>query len=335
MTTRTAFAWLLCAVLSAPSAGTLAAPKPKQERARQAPNQYSHQFGLIGHGFAYGGAEAQLEQALAAARDPALAFVVATGIKAPAEPCSDALYLRRRELFEQARRPVVVLPAASDWTGCMNGAGRTAALERLNRMRELFYAEPVALGTHTLALTRLSTTVKFRSYAENAHWVVGKVLYATLNLPSDNNHYRQEAGRNSEFEDRTVANRFWINRLFTVARRLRMEAVVLFSEGDVKILSEKPGLLALLRRTNTPQGQDGYAEVRRNLLSQATRFGGKVLLVDTAALASGADPAIAWRDNIGHLSIGPEALKVTVQAGSEEMFVLDKPKAQHELAVPK
>lgn len=326
MTRRARRTWSLtwvCLALAALPAGAQAATKAKGQ-----PD--SQQFGLIGHSFSQGG-EAQLDQALTALRDPALAFVVATGIKGASEPCSDTLYLHRRELFEQARRPVVVLPAASDWTGCVNSAGRPAPLERLNRLRELFYAEPASLGQRPLPLARLSTSAKFRSYAENAHWVVGKVLYATINLPSENNHYRPEAGRNNEFEDRAVANRYWLTRLFTTARRTHMDALVLFSEGDVKILSEKPGLLALLRRPSARE--DGYAEARRIIGSQATRFSGKVLLFDTAAAAG--EPAIAWRDNLGHVSIGADTIKVTVQPGAAEMFMLEKLKPQHELAVTK
>jgi hypothetical protein len=71
-----------------------------------------------------------------------VAFLVVTGIKGANEACSDKLYQQRRELVDAAQRPVVVLPAGSDWTECRNSAGRTNAIERLNRMRELYYAEP-------------------------------------------------------------------------------------------------------------------------------------------------------------------------------------------------
>ncbi len=323
MTRRAITAWMLCGALAALHAPGFSAPKAKPKPKAE----HAHQFALIGHSFAHGGAEPQLEQAIASVREASLAFVVATGIKGPKEPCSDTLYLRRRELFDDSRRPIIVVPAASDWTGCTS-AGRPAALDRLNRLREVFYAEPAALGMRKLTLSRLSNSAKFRSYAENAHWVVGKVLYATINLPSDNNHYRPEAGRNNEFEDRVVANRFWLNRLFATARRTGMDAVVLFSEGDIKIMSEEPGLLARLRRSGTTPTQDGFAAVRRLVGTQATRFTGKVLLVDTAPLASGTEAAIAWRDNVGHLSIGSEVLTVAVEPGAKEMFVVDKPEGQ-------
>lgn len=291
-----------------------------------------HQFGVIGHSFGKAGGEARLKRALEATSDSELAFVVVTGIKGKDEACSDKLYVRRQQLFDDAARPLIVAPAASDWSECKNSAGRLAAIDRLNRLRELFFSEPASLGASKLALTRLSTSAKFRSYAENAHWEVGNVLYATINLPANNNHYRPEAGRNSEYEDRLVANRFWLNRLFARARREKAEAIVLFSEGDLKALAPEGGLRALLR--GTADKQDGFAPTRRQLLTLAQKFPGKVLLIDTAARAGGAGPAIEWRANLGHLSLGSDALQVRVAPGTANLFTVKDARAD-EKGAPK
>ena len=291
----------------------LAAPNKDAER---------HQFGVIGHSFLEAGSsgEARLKQAIADESESALAFVVVTGIKGAHEACSDTLYETRRALFDDARRPMIVLPAASDWSECKNRAGRSVAIERLNRLRELFYNEPASLGTRKLALTRLSASAKFRSYPENAHWQVGDVLYATINLPANNNHYRPEAGRNSEFEDRMVANRFWLNRLFAMARRGKLAAVVLFSEADVKALTQPTGLRALLTRPTNRQ--DGFDEMRRQIAALAAKYPGKVLLVDSDPAHKGVAPAIAWRANLGHLSLGARAVEVQVSPGENPPFAL-------------
>ena len=300
-----------CLAALAVHGALLAAPKKDAER---------HQFGVIGHSFHDGGGEAKLKQAIADESEAALAFVVVTGIKGAEEPCSDRLYTRRRELFDDAPRPMIVLPSASDWSDCKNSAGRSDAIERLNRVRELFFSEPSSLGAHKMALTRLSASPRFRSYAENAHWQVGDVLYATINLPANNNHYRPEAGRNSEFEDRLVANRFWLNRLFAMARREKLDAIVLFSEGDVKALTQPTGLGALLGRATGKQ--DGFDEPRRQIAALAQKFPGKVLLIDTDSARKGAEPSIEWRGNLGHLSLGSEAVEVKVTPGAASPFTL-------------
>ncbi|MGB9109753.1 MAG: hypothetical protein WCC39_13805 [Telluria sp.] len=276
-----------------------------------------YRFAVIGHGIGNGGEE-HLKRSIDEAEDKTTAFVVVTGIKSTKEACSDKLYQQRRELVGDARRPAIVVPAASDWTECRNTAGRSNAIERLNRLRELFYAEPQALGARKLPLTRQSMSPRFRSYAENTHWSVGKVLYAALNLPANNNHYLTEAGRNSEYEDRMVANRYWLNRLFAIARRDKLEAIVLFAEGDLKALSQPTGLRALLRRA-VPDN-DGFAETRRQVLALAQKFPGKVLLVDSAPLTKGGMPAIEWRGNLGHLSVGQDEVEVAVDPAGKTLF---------------
>lgn len=303
---RARLAWLLAAALALPAAGA-------------AKRDDGYRFGIIGHSFT-GGGEDQLRQAIRETGEQALAFVVVTGIKGADENCSDKLYLKRREMIADAKRPMIVAPAGSDWTECRNSAGRSDAVERLNRLRELFYAEPSSLGRKKLPLTRQSMSPRFRSYAENAHWEMGKVLYATVNLPANNNHYLQAAGRNSEYEDRLVANRFWLNRLFALARSEKVAAVVLFSEGDLKALAEPTGLRALLRRA--PAGHDGFAETRRLVLALSRKFEGKVLLVDSAGLPKGARPAIEWRANVGHLTLGAGALEVRVDPDAKALFTL-------------
>lgn len=322
----------LCALLAASllAAGALAAKDAKDAKE----DDDVHRFAVIGHGVADGG-ETRLKEALDAADEKSTAFLVVTGIKGVKEACSDKLYQQRRDLVGDARRPAIVVPAASDWTECRNSAGRTNAIERLNRMRELFYAEPQSLGARKLPLTRQSTSPRFRSYAENAHWSVGKVLYAALNLPANNNHYLTEAGRNSEYEDRLVANRFWLNRLFAIARRDKLEAIVLFAEGDLKALSQPTGLRALLRRAVPVPDSDGFAETRRQVLALAQKFPGKVLLVDSAPLAKGAKPAIEWRGNLGHLSVGQEEIEVSVDPAAKALFRVGEAEDAGEKAHPK
>jgi hypothetical protein len=106
------------------------------------------------------------------------------------EPCSDKLYTQRHALLNESAQPMIVSLAGSDWSACINSSGRSNAIERLNRLRELFYVDGESLGARHLTVTRLSSNAKFRSYAENAHWEYGKVLFATINLPANNNHFR-------------------------------------------------------------------------------------------------------------------------------------------------
>lgn len=308
---------LLAAIAALAAAGAHA--MPPITRAAPAPKPFL--FGVIGHPLQHGRDEAVLKRAVIDASQNYPAFVVATGIKAVNESCGDRLYAQRRELLNESSAPLVVSLAGSDWSACLNSAGRSNAIERLNRLREVFYADGESLGIRRIQVTRLSSTAKFRSYAENAHWEVNKVLFATINLPANNNHYRPEAGRNSEYEDRLVANRAWLHRLFALAERQKMYGLVLFSDGDPGVTVEEG--FSLLPSFQTRQ--DGFAEVRKQIRAMAEKYKGKVLLIDAQAAQAGAqhaEPAIQWRGNVGHVNMAADWAEVRVTPGAAALFTI-------------
>lgn len=284
------------------------------------------EFVVIGHNFAGDTGDDELKRTIVRADKAKPAFVVAAGIKSASEACSDKLYQQRKALLNKSDRPLMLVLAAGDWTDCRNSAGRSNALERLNRIRELYFDSRESLGERKLELNRQSTITKFRSYAENAYWERGGVLFATINLPANNNHYLSEAGRNSEYEDRFVANRAWLQRLFGMAKRRKLAGLVLFSDGDLRAhLEQGFSLLA-----GFSARQDGFAETRKLVRTLADKYPGKVLLVDTARPASEATAKeteaagiLTWRGNLGHVTLAGEWNAVRVEPGSAQLFALE------------
>lgn len=275
------------------------------------------QFGVIGHAFKTTADEAGLKQAIVKGNAADLAFIVANGIKASAEPCSDKLYQQRKDLFAASEIALIVSLTASDWTECKNSNGKTTAIERLNRVRELFFADEFSLGNNKIPLARLSTTKTFRNYAENARWELNGILFATINLPLGNNHYRVEAGRNNEFEDRLVANKAWLRRILTIAKQKNLRAIVLFCDAN-----------PLAQPTATRAGRhDGFAEMRLAITAAANKFSGKLLLIDAQPLVKTKADAkareISWHGNLGHLSVASGALAVKVLPSHPELFVAE------------
>ncbi|GGX85761.1 hypothetical protein GJV26_20570 [Massilia dura] len=288
----------------------------------------SFDIAIIGHAFPGDSGDDDLQRTLARADREKPAFVIATGIKSAAEPCTDKLYLQRKALLNRSDRPLILVLSGDDWTACRNSAGRSNAIERLNRIREIFYDGQEALGRRVLDLNRQSTITKFRSYSENAYWERGGVLFATINLPSPNNHFLPEAGRNSEYEDRLVANRAWLQRLFGMAKRRKLEGLVLFSNGAVRIHAE-PGFSLLAGFSSK---QDGFAETRRLARTLAGKYAGKVLLVDTSREPPvKGDPipgTVTWQGNLGHVTLGGEWHVLRVAPGSEQLFTLHPDEAK-------
>ncbi|MEB0135176.1 hypothetical protein QN362_07515 [Actimicrobium sp. CCC2.4] len=248
-----------------------------------------------------------LERAIADTDDDNLAFVVVNGIKAADAACSDAVYLERKILLDSAKNGVILSMAGSDWTACRNTAGQSIAMERLTRLRDLFFTGEFSFGASRIPLLRQSGTPKFRSYAENAHWEVGTIQFATINLPADNNHFLAAAGRNSEFEDRQIANHAWLQRLIANATHRKLAALVLFCDGNL-----------MLPKKNPPP-RDGFAQLRGQLTQLAAGYPGKVLLVHDGAGATG---DIRWRDKVGTLAVGAAGVRLTIAPDGPALFVV-------------
>lgn len=279
-------------------------------------------FGIVAQAAESKIGESNFAKALPALDRKKLAFVVAGGVKSAHEPCVDELYSERRDLLDHSKNPVILSISANDWTTCKGGGGKSAAAERLNRFREVFFSEGSSFGRRKIPLIRQSITPHFRSYSENSRWLVGNVLFATLHLPQNNNNYVSEAGRNAEFEDRLIANRDWLQKVLIFAKRKKTDGIVLFSDGNPL----EPSPREKLRKQNS--GRDGFREVRRQILKMAAGFPGKILVVHTQpskAKASAASSArIRWTRNVGELGV-PAGMSQIAVVSSPALLVLEKP----------
>jgi len=304
MIRRAASLLLFGAAMLSAQARTSNAPPPSRD----------FSFGIIGHTAASDTGDADLKRAIASANQAAPDFVLVNGIKSYAEACSDRLYSERRAVMETSERPLILTLAGSDWTDCRNSNGRSNAIERLNRIREIYFEDNDSLGAKHITVSRQSSIPKFRSYAENMHWERDKILFATINLPSKNNHYLNAAGRNSEYEDRMVANRAWLQRLFTWAERRKLDAIVLVSDGEIGAHIEQGFFSRLAAK------KDGFTETRNIVRKLAEKFPGKVLLIDSHKAEKGGTPSIEWNGNVGHVGVSDEWTEIRVAPAGATMF---------------
>lgn len=232
-------------------------------------------FGVLSH---EGGLPDELEHR---ASDN-LAFIVVNGLKTDTEACNETLYQQRRGWFDASEHSVIISLAASDWLTCGN-------TNPLHEVREHLFDGDFSLGVSKLPLTRQAANRKFRRYVENARWELHGVLFATINLPAGNNHYRVDAGRNGEFEDRQIANRLWLQRLFALAQQKKLRSMVLFSDGN-------------LWQPRAKTKRDGFSEVRNQITQLSSKMHGKLLLIDNQPEQPNRN--IVWHGNVGHISLG-------------------------------
>lgn len=271
-----------------------------------AANRSSFSFGVIftgGHSIGDPALPAVIEESNA----DNFAFVVTSGIKSADEPCTDDLYEERKQVLDNAQHGVIVSLAASDWAECKDEDGKPAAVGRLNRLRELLFVDGFSAGAARIPVIRQSNAVKFRSYAENMRWQIGDVMFATINLPANNNDYVPAAGRNSEFEDRLVADRDWLHHLFILALQKKVSSIVLFCDGNP--------LSSPSSRRGT---RDGFAEIRRHIGSLSVKFPGRILIVHGSGSASSL-PRIAWHGKLGEAT-GSGLARFVVNPASQELF---------------
>ena len=212
-------------------------------------------------------------------------FIVYDGdLKGESEPCRDSLYDTRHQIFDTSRKPVVVLPGGNDWASCaLAQAGSYDPVERLDFIRQLFFGDSTSLGQTPMNVIRESDVARFRPFRENVRWQTDGVAFIGLNAPAPNNHYLTAGGRNGEFEDRSVANAFWLEHAVETARRSEMRAVVVILQGDPDFARyERRDRFAWLRFSRSDPSRDGFLELKRSLVKAAELFRGPVIVVHTS-----------------------------------------------------
>jgi len=217
----------------------------------------------------------------AISRERNISFIVYDGnLRGTKEACRDALYERRHALLETSRPALFFIPGQHDWTDCGTAeAGGFDPVERLDQLRQTLFTDPTSMGQNPIALTRESEVSRFRPFRENVRWQVGDTVFVGLNVPGPNNHYLTAGGRNGEFEDRVIANAFWLEHAGEYAKRRDARAIVVFIQGDPDPERyERPDRFAWLRFARNTR-RDGFLEFKRSLVKLAQIFRGPVLLI--------------------------------------------------------
>ncbi|SAL48974.1 membrane protein [Caballeronia arvi] len=215
-------------------------------------------------------------------RDGSIAFIVYDGnLKGAGEPCRDSVYQSRHDVLDASRTPLVLLLGQHDWADCSSAhAGAYDPVERLDFVRQLFFADATALGQSSLTLSRESDVARFRTFREIVRWQAQGIAFIGLNVPSPNNHYLTAGGRNGEFEDRAVATSFWLEHAAESARRSEMRALVVILQGDPDFSRyERRERFAWLRFSHSNQPRDGFLELKRSLVKAAEIFRGPVIVI--------------------------------------------------------
>jgi hypothetical protein len=194
--------------------------------------------------------------------DARVRFVVHVGdFKAATTPCADELFAERRRMFDASPVPFVFVPGDNEWTDCHRAsAGGHDPIERLAKLRALFYPDDQSLGRQKLRLARQS------AYRENVRWLMGGVVFVALNVPGSYNNLGRNASMDAEHAARMAANFDWLDRAVRVAAGRDLRGLVVFAHAD-------PAFGGHASRV------DGYVRFREALRMHAAALAKPMLLV--------------------------------------------------------
>lgn len=212
-----------------------------------------------------------------------LAFVVHVGDfkGGVAPPCDDGLFKQRKEQFNASRHPFVYTPGDNDWTDCHDPkAGGYDPVERLVKLRDVFFQGNQSLGQRKLTVKRQSDSPQFSKFRENVRWTYGNVLFITLHMVGSNNNLGRVPEADAEYRERNAANLAWLKEAFDVARREGSRAVAIFMQAnprfEFRVPSRRVGLLGV---SPPPKKPSGFTDFMSVLEAEVLAFGKMVVLL--------------------------------------------------------
>ena len=204
-------------------------------------------------------------------------------------PCSDQAFASRLQALNSIRHPVVYTPGDNEWADCHEDiAGAFQPLERLRRLRTMFFANPgSSLGGRALRLESQSADSMFQEFVENARWRLGGFLFVTVHNVGSENASEPFTGRSAaddqEVARRTAAALAWMDDAFRIARSDGLKGLVLAFHAD-------PGL------EGGPQDRRGHEEFVDRLEELVKGFSGTVLAIHGDSHVQRVDQPLRDRD---------------------------------------
>ena len=249
--------------------------------------------------------------------DPKVRFVLHAGdVKNGSSLCDDALFADRVALYDTFQDPFVLTPGDNEWTDCHRvKAGSYLPTERLDAVRELFYAVPGGtLGRRPMQVSSQADSGAHTAYRENVLFQRGRVVFATVHVVGSENGLEPWTGlpggdqpgvRLAEVEARLAAALAWIDHAFDAAEANDAAGVLLMMQAE-------------------PIATPGFAEIRQLVVERAEAFDRPVLLVHGDEHQYEQEPSYAGVENLTRLetfgNTATQWLRVTVDVTDPGVF---------------
>lgn len=183
------------------------------------------------------------------------AFVVHLG-DITGRDCSDEWLEARAKQFARFTSPFVLVPGDNEWTDC-HIVGMDP-LERLARLRQLFFSRPVNLPGFAR---------QAGAYPEHVRWTHSGALFTGVNVPGSNNNLGRTAAMDAEYEERMKAVFAWLDECASLAKTSSdIETLVILMQANPDFEERKKS------------SKDGYATLRQKLAEIAASLGKPVVV---------------------------------------------------------
>jgi hypothetical protein len=244
--------------------------------------------------------------------DPKVRDAVHVGdIKNGSTTCTDARFAAVAQAFDTFEDPLIYTPGDNEWTDCHRANnGGFNPLERLDRLRSMFFAEPgSALGRHPKSVDHQESLV------ENVRWVESRVAFATLHVVGSNNGLAPWTGMTAptpeqlaEVEARTDSALAWIDGTFDAAEAAGLEGVVLAMQAD----------------TGSSTPASGHQAIVDRIAERTADFDGDVLVLQGDSHVFRVDNPLGL-DNFTRIVVHGETLpfeylRLTIDPRADELF---------------
>ena len=209
-------------------------------------------------------------------------------------PCTDETMAHLKRLFEKSKQPFIVTPGDNDWTDChKRKVDPFDPMDRLAKVREVFFPNDQSLGEQTMTLTQQSKDPKYATYRENARWSYNDILFVTLHVVGSNNNLGRTREMDAEYAERNEANLAWLKGAFERAKLNGNKGLVILTQANPlfesfwaprrlglylyvfrdQLIKTTPEQLAEIRK------KSGFTELVRALESEVINFAKPVLFM--------------------------------------------------------
>jgi hypothetical protein len=221
------------------------------------------------------------------------------------------IYLRGLKYFNALSAPAIFMPGDNDWTDCDRaslGSEARNSLRMLDYERSLFFSTPYTLGQNRflqevqstptckgfltgtdgpMADRTKSETFTYSNVAcsENRRWIVGRVMYAVLDIQGSCDNLCDDYPDPIEHAARIAADIAWMQGTFQTAIEQGCVAVMFISQADPG-WDDTDGTRAPTRNAQTlieddaQKATDGFGDFLRALRSEVIAFGKPVAYVN-------------------------------------------------------